>query len=415
MQDSQENAERITAMTFAEYRKLRSESEGSWIRRWISCALFLIIACCTAGYAYLTYAMQEDANAPIAWSAAVSGRLSQADVQKINAQIDPDKQAILYASFGTFLEASSETATLSSAGTESYSDDNASDTIGQLYPFNQPIASGEPCQSFQIVSAYGNKEAISSPWFSSDQLIEGSLDSDNPAIVDAFTAAELDLHPGSRLKVTVSTENAKGKKVTASDTLAITGIVRPTKRFLGVSAELPNIKKALMKNRDTAVSAAYVYGMDNAAASTFVNAVNLILSGEDYNAAGLPSKELAEIGVPQSTDTPDYFPWYIFAACIAIAVLIFIVSIDAKKVVATSLHMSGPRRSFTAWFACDGILLWLICCALACYAFMAFVVPQNVYFIWYLLPHTAVTEAIVIAGAAIVVVIRLLSVKRASE
>ncbi|MGI6535044.1 MAG: hypothetical protein ACOX12_01265 [Eggerthellaceae bacterium] len=398
-------------VAFSDYRKARALSEGSWIGRWIWCAILLTAACCAGAFAYATYSVQSDATAPISWDAAVTGTISHADESLINGQVDRQNQAVLYAAMGDFSQVSSDTVTKRYPADDE--DKGAlSGELQNLYPVNAPIGGDIAVQGFQLVSTYGNDSLIASPWFSENDLVEGTLNNANPVIVDAYTAAEFEVHPGS--KITVKARTGKDDEET-SEKLVVTGIVRPTKRFTGICAQLPAIQKALEKSGQTTVDMAYVYGMKGDSATSFVNAVNNGLSDKGSTLASLPSQEVANEGVKQWTDVPSFSPWYVVIFLLAAALLVSLLVIDARRT-GNAMREEGlaSNRGFYLYYLGDGIAMWLVACFVAQYFFSAFTITGSIYFIWYLLPYSFISLAIVIGGAALAAVLRLIFVRHGS-
>lgn len=177
------------------------------------------------------------------------------------------------------------------------------------------------------------------------------------------------MHPGS--KITVKVRTGKDDEET-SEKLVVTGIVRPTKRFTGICAQLPSIQKALEKNGQTTVDMAYVYGMEGDSAASFVNTVNNGLSDKGSSLASLPSQEVANEGVEQWTDVPSFSPWYVVISLLAAALHFGLLVIDARRTGNAMREESlASARGFYLYYLGDGIAMWLVPCFVAQHFFSA--------------------------------------------
>lgn len=234
----------------------------------------------------------------------------------------------------------------------------------------------------------------------------------NQVILDAYFAAEFDVQPGSNIIVKVRTGKT-GEET--KEKLTVTGIVRPTRRFTGICTQLPAVQKALEKNGQPTISAAFVFGLNEDSADSLVKNVNKGLSNRETTTASLPSQEVANEGVDQWTDVASFSPWYVVIALLAVALLFVLLIVDACRT-GTAMRKGDliSARGFYLYYLGDGIAMWLVACFVAQYIFTAFVITGSIYFIWYLLPYSFVSLAIVFGGAVLVTVLRLIFVRRGS-
>lgn len=353
------------------FRSVAGRAEGSVLGRQLWTIVLLALAFFLIAPGVLWQAYTSDRDAAVPWDIVVRGSFDKASMATLDKQLHKG-QRVSYAAFGDFSKVSSDMVTIG-ADEEEDSEDKEVE-LSKSYLFLGGLSGADSVQSYQPLneSSEGSK-----PWFSDDQLVMGTVLSQDALVIDAYTAATLGVSVGDPLKLSVKVGK---KKVT--QTARVTEIVRPTDRFIGISTALPAVSQALLDQGLPLASSAYVYGVSDESKDEVARQL----------ADNLGDSFTVEMATPQAANRDNNNHWdiegpsmlaYVIAVLAILLSIALVVFDQIRTIEAFREDDAGmTKRAFSLVCAARTVIVVIAACALGLLATYAWIIPTNIFYNW---------------------------------
>ncbi len=356
------------------FLKLRFESLASEISKLVWTALCMIVFLGVLLYMGALQMVVSDAQEKPSWSLAITGISNERNASLVDNALSTLGAHTLYTAQGQFKRITSSSIDI--------------DFCSQ----SNPATAKPTITSYQLMSE-GTTEGLtgsSFPWFSEHTLITGNLSAPDPVVVDAQTAQDFQLRVGSSFAAEVDVLLPSGGRKTVHEDLVVTAIVRPTIRFQGICAFLPEVENILHQTRGIRGHDAFIYNLDESTAAATASALNEQFStnGNSIGLTSLPSYDFANIRGQIATYSPDKaaYNWLIAAGAALLMLLIF--SFDARNIMtkgtATLKELEFTTRDLVFSIIVESLVVFLPIILISYAAACAFLLSNNDYFPWIL-------------------------------